>query len=168
MKNNNFNIGDVVRIKKGIYKGQLGLITEHIGQFLSHKVKVIANGVEMVYKDNTLLFCYKNDKESIKFWEDIIKHNQEEMIKNYSNIKYIKYNFDEDIFICNNVVINTIVKAANININYDAFKWFYDNKTALSVIFYYDRPSFVLEYCRLIDKTISKEEILRLHKAAWS
>lgn len=122
----------------------------------------------MVYRDSTLLFCYNNDKESIKFWEDIIKHNQEEMIKNYSNIKYIKYNFDKDIFICNNITINTIVKAANINISYDAFDWFYDNKTALSIIFYYDRASFVLEYCRLIDKTISEEEILRLHKAAWS
>lgn len=40
MKNKDFNIGDVVRIKKGIYKGHLGLITEHIGKFLSHRVKL--------------------------------------------------------------------------------------------------------------------------------
>ena len=166
--NNKLKVNDVVRITKGIFRNQLAIIIDDLSNILSYRVKIILNGVEVVYRTNTLLFCYNNDEESIKLWHNIIKYNQDKMVKCYSDIKYIKDNFDKDIFIANNITFDTILNIIKNNEVIDMFDWFYDNKTALSIIFYYDRPSFVLEYCRLIDKTISKEEILRLHKAAWS
>lgn len=167
MKNNNFNIGDVVRIKRGIYEGQLALVIDKLNDEVFYKVKIILNGMESVYKNTTMIFCYNNDDKSIKVWEHIIEYNQQKLIKCYNDIKYIRDNFDIDIFIANDIVINTIFKYARIK-RYDIFEWFYDNKIVLSVIFHYNEAKFVLEYCRLIDKTISEEEILRLHKAAWS
>ncbi len=140
--NNKLKVNDVVRITKGIFRNQLAIIIDDLSNILSYRVKIILNGVEVVYRTNTLLFCYNNDEESIKLW-----HN---------------------IFIANNITFDTILNIIKNNEVIDMFDWFYDNKTALSIIFYYDKPSFVLEYCRLIDKTISEEEILRLHKAAWS
>lgn len=168
MKNNNFNINDIVRITRGIYKGKLALVIDKLDNIASCRVTVIVNGQNLVYRNNTLVFCYDNTDESVEEWKWLIKHNVEELIKKYNNIKHIKDNFDIDILIGNQIVIGTIFKYGNIKTNDNIFDWYFDNKRALSVIFHYRDTKFVLEYCRLINKTISEEEILRLHKAAWS
>ncbi len=169
MNDNRIIVNDVIRITKGIYKGQLGLVVNYDKDNKFYEVKVIINGMKMLYKYNTLILCYRNSPKAAELWENLIDYNQRELIRCYNDIKYIRENFEIDYFICNDLVVNTIrriIGLVQLSPN-NGFNWFYANKEALSIIFYYKDTKFVIEYCRLISKTINEEAIIRLHKAAW-
>lgn len=72
----------------------------------------IVNGLPLAIDIIQCDLCYRNDKDSIVYWRRIMDTNVENFIAKYRNIKYIRDNWFNDIFVKNNITAKTILNAA--------------------------------------------------------
>lgn len=132
---------DIVLLRKGYWKNKLAIITATKPETKHIHLRVIENGMDMSFSLKDVIFVNHNTKAAAKAYFDLCEKLRQQFINKYSDINYIKENFDTDLLICNDIVAATICKGAGIYIsnNQDrysmlAVNWLSDNKELISAI----------------------------------
>lgn len=131
---------DIVQPCVGFWKNELGIITAIKDSRHLH-VRIIKNGMDMIFKLKDIMFINHNTKTAAKSYFELCERMRNKFIAKYSNIDYIKEHFDDDAMIVNDIVAKTICDGAGIYIsnnptNYSslAVNWLAKNKELISAI----------------------------------
>lgn len=131
---------DIVQPRIGYWKNKLSIVTA-IKDTRNIHIRIIENGMDMCFKLKDLAFVNHNTRTAAKSYFTLCETMREKFIAKYSDINYIKENFDEDPLICNDIVAGFICKNANIFISNNtdrysvlAINWLCDNKELISAI----------------------------------
>lgn len=130
---------DIIKPRTGFWKDKLAIITDVKNDNIY--CRIIENGMDMVYKIKNIVFVNHNTKTAAKSYFALCEKMKDDFIAKYSNIEYIKENFDTDPLIINDIVASTICKGADIYISSNpdrynalAINWLCNNKELISAI----------------------------------
>lgn len=131
---------DIVQPRHGFWKDKLAIITAVKDTRRIH-CRIIENGMDMCFAVKDILFVNHNTKTAAKAYFDLCEKMKEKFIAKYSDIEYIKENFDTDTMIVNDITARTICEAADIYISSNpdrysalAVNWLAKNKELISAI----------------------------------
>ena len=131
---------DIVQPRVGYWKNELGIITAVKDSRHVH-VRIIKNGMDMIFKLKDIMFINHNTKTAAKSYFELCERIRNKFIAKYSNIDYIKEHFDDDDMIVNDIVAKTICDGAGIYISNNsvqystlAVNWLAKNKELISAI----------------------------------
>lgn len=130
---------DIVQPRVGYWKDVLGIITSIKDKHIH--VRIIKNGMDVLYKVKDVSFINHNTKTAAKSYFELCETMRNKFIAKYSNIDYIKEHFDDDEIIVNDIVAKTICDGAGIYISNNpdqystlAVNWLAKNKELISAI----------------------------------
>ena len=131
---------DIIQPRIGYWKNKLAIITvikddKHV------LARIIENGMDMCFNIKNISFVNHNSKTAAKSYFELCEKMRIKFVEKYSNIDYIKENFDTDELIINDIVAKTICEGANIYISNNpdryntlAVNWLAKNKELISAI----------------------------------
>lgn len=130
---------DIVQPRTGYWKYKLAIITDIVDNFIH--CRIIENGMDMVYHIKNINFVNHNTKTAAKSYFKLCEKMKDSFIAKYSDIDYIRENFDTDKMIVNDIVAKTICESANIYISNNpdrysalAVNWLAKHKELISAI----------------------------------
>lgn len=130
---------DIVQPRKGFWKDKLAIITDVKNDMIY--CRIIENGMDMIYRIKDITFVNHNNKTAAKSYFELCEKMKAAFIAKYSDIDYIKENFDTDKMIVNDITARTICQAADIYISSNpdrysalAVNWLAKNKELISAI----------------------------------
>lgn len=131
---------DIILPRYGYWKDKICIITA-IKDTKHIHCRIIENGMDMCFCSKDVSFVNHNTKTAAKAYFDLCEKMKEKFIAQYSDIDYIKENFDDDPLIVNDITARTICQAADIYIssnpdryNVLAVNWLAKNKELISAI----------------------------------
>lgn len=167
---NTVHVYDVVRIKRGYFDGKLAVITYVNFDNGKLNLTIIDYGLEIVLSKTSIEYCYHNTKAAAKQWFDTIKRNLEKQRVNWSNIKYIKDNWN-DLFARNSITAKTIADIIGYYISNEdeGVNWIEYWADALNIIFAYPDADFCVDYINkyITDKHYSDDNVRKIHSNVW-
>lgn len=138
---NKVKLYDIVQPRTGYWKNKLAIVTHINTETKLVNIRIIENGMDLVFRVKFLSFVNHNTKTAAKSYFELCEKMKIKFVAKYSDINYIKEHFDDDIMICNDIVASTICKGAGIYIsnnpdiyNTKAVNWLADNMTLISAI----------------------------------
>lgn len=104
---------DIVRVKTGVDKGNLAIISFVDRRKAELHCSIINTGINYILKPSSVEFCYHNTRAAAKQWFNQMNNYAKEFISKYSSIDYIKQNWITDYYIVNNITAKTIYNAVH-------------------------------------------------------
>ena len=130
---------DIVQPRKSFWKDKLAIITDIKNDMIY--CRIIENGMDMIYSIKDITFVNHNNKTAAKSYFELCEKMKAVFIAKYSDIDYIKENFDTDKMIVNDITARTICQAADIYISSNpdrysalAVNWLAKNEELISAI----------------------------------
>lgn len=157
---------DIVIINTGYWINELGIVMYIDEDAKRIKVRVIKCGMDLLLSPKNVSFVNHNSKTAAKSYIDLCDKLSHKFKLKYTDIVYIRDNWDKDKFMLNDITAATIVEGANIYVghresaNYatKCLIWLSNHKNLISMIIHYGNVEFVIKNLKCSQK-ISDYEI---------
>lgn len=156
---------DIVIINTGYWKNELGIIVYIDEAAKRIKLRVIKCGMDLLLSLKNVTFVNHNNKTSAKSYIELCDKLSYKFKLKYTDIEYIKDNWDKDTFIINDITAVTIVEGINVYVgkkdspSYVAkcLIWLADHKDIIGAVINYGDVDFVIRRMNISNNIINYE-----------
>lgn len=144
---------DIVVINTGHWANELGIVMYIDEAAKRIKVRVIKCGMDLLLSPKNVIFVNHNNKTAAKSYIDLCDKLSYKFKLKYTDIYYIRDNWDKDVFMLNDITAVTIVEGADIYVGHrdsatyaiKCMLWMTNHEKLIGMIIHYSNIEFVIE-----------------------